>query len=389
MKKVVVLGAGIGGTETAIALRKEGYDVTLISNKPYLYIYPISIWIPTGEAKLEDVIIPLEEFAKIWKIELIIDEVIKINPEEKKIVLREKGGIEGFDYLVLALGQTKKKEKGIENTLSICGSPEEAINIRDKIIKLISKGEGKIAFGFGGNPKDKTAVRGGPVFELLFNIDYHLKRLGLRDRFELTFFAPMPKPGERLGEKALKMLDDMFKKYKIRKITGQKIKEFKPEGVLFEDDTFLDADLIVFTPAGWGHPVIADSGLPVNEAGFVKIDETCKVEGFDYIYAVGDCAAVEGPPWAAKQGHLAEMMGHIVAHNVAVRDGKKGGVLKSYKEHINILCLMDMGGRGAGLAYRSDKRALLIPIPVLGHIMKKAWGVYYKLYKLGKIPKII
>ncbi|GAB6065508.1 FAD/NAD(P)-binding oxidoreductase [Aquifex pyrophilus] len=389
MKKALVLGGGIGGSQAAIALRREGYNVTLVSNRPYIYAYPISIWIPTGEISPEDVRIPLDEFSKSWNIEFIQDEVVRIEPETGKVHLKEKGEIGGYDYIVLALGQVKRKEKGIENTLSICGTPEEAIKIRERLQELIKKGEGRIAFGFGGNPKDKTAVRGGPVFELLFNVDYYLRKLGIRERSELTFFAPMPKPGERLGEKALKMLDELFRKYNINKITGKKIKEFKENGVLFEDDTFLEADLILYTPAGWGHPVIAESGLPTNEAGFVKIDETCRVEGFENIYAVGDCAAIEGPPWTAKQGHLAEVMGEIVAHNIAVREGRKKGELKSYKEHINILCLMDMGWRGGGLAYRSDKRAMLIPIPVLGHIMKKLWGVYFKLYKLGRIPKII
>ena len=82
-------------------------------------------------------------------------------------------------------------------------------------------------------------------------------------------------------------------------------------------------------------------------------------------------------------------MGHIAAHDIALKEGLKSGTPQSYKEHINILCLMDMGWRGGGLAYRSDKRAMLIPIPVLGHVMKKAWGLYFKLYKLGKIPKVI
>ena len=389
MKRVAVLGGGIGGTEAARALRKEGLEVVLISNRDYLWAYPISIWIPTGEITPEKVKISLHDFAKAWGIELIVDEVVEIKASENKVVLKNRGEFKDFDYLVVALGQTKKPEKGLEYTLSICGSPDEAVEIRKRLQELISRGSGKIAFGFGGNPKDKTAVRGGPVFEVLFNVDYYLNKLGVRQNFELTFFAPMPKPGERLGEKALKMLDDMFQKYGIRKITGKKIKEFTPNGVLFEDDSFLEADLILYTPAGWGHPVVRNSDLPTNEAGFIKIEETCQVQGFENVYAIGDCAAIEGPPWTAKQGHLAEVMGHIAAHDIALKEGLKSGTPQSYKEHINILCLMDMGWRGGGLAYRSDKRAMLIPIPVLGHVMKKAWGLYFKLYKLGKIPKVI
>ncbi|CAI6143706.1 MAG: hypothetical protein SPLUMA1_SPLUMAMAG1_01467 [uncultured Sulfurimonas sp.] len=81
--------------------------------------------------------------------------------------------------------------------MSICGKPEDSLTICDTLDALIEMGSGKIAMGFGGNPKDSSAVRGGPAFELLFNVHDILKKKGIRDNFELTFFAPMAKPGER------------------------------------------------------------------------------------------------------------------------------------------------------------------------------------------------
>jgi len=53
--KVLILGGGFAGVEAAIFLRKEGYSVTLVSDRDYFYIYPTSIWIPTGEAEFEDI----------------------------------------------------------------------------------------------------------------------------------------------------------------------------------------------------------------------------------------------------------------------------------------------------------------------------------------------
>ncbi|MCL4432282.1 MAG: sulfide:quinone reductase, partial [Epsilonproteobacteria bacterium] len=49
--------------------------------------------------------------------------------------------------------------------------------------------------------------------------------------------------------------------------------------------------------------------------------------------------------------------------------------------------VMDMGD-GAGFVYRNDKKAMLIPMPVIGHWMKIAWGWYYKGSKLKLIPRI-
>ncbi|MGC8942374.1 MAG: NAD(P)/FAD-dependent oxidoreductase [Sulfurihydrogenibium sp.] len=385
MKKVVVLGGGIAGVETSIFLRKYGFEVELISDRDYFYIYPISIWIPTKEKKFEDVTIPLKDLAEAHSFKFTQDKVIKVDKES--FTLEKAGERRDFDYLVVALGQDKLKHKGIEHTYSICGNPNETLKYSEKLDSLIKAGKGKLAFGFGGNPKAKEAVRGGPVFELLFNADYYLKKLKIRDKFELTFFAPMPKPGERLGEKALKMMDVMFKRLNIKSVTGKKITEFTPDGVLLEDGTKIESDLTCFVAAGDGHPAVKAGNLPQTEAGFVVIEPTNQVKGVENVYAVGDSCALEGPEWKAKQGHLAEVMARNTAYNIALKEGLEKGNPKTYIEHINILCLMDMGN-GGGLAYRDDKKAMLIPLPILGHWMKKGWGIYYKLSKLGKIPRL-
>ncbi|SHK15152.1 NAD(P)/FAD-dependent oxidoreductase [Thermocrinis minervae] len=386
MKKIVVLGGGIAGIEAAIFLRKYNFDVELISDRDYLFIYPISIWLPTREKNFNDVIIPIEELSRVHGFKFIKDKVIEVNKDG--FILEKGGERKDFDYLIVAIGQEKLKHKGLEYTYSICGNPQEIISYTEKLNEIINtKRSGKLAFGFGGNPKAKEAVRGGPVFEILFNVDHYLRKLKVRDNFELIFFAPMPKPGERLGETALKMMDMMFKRLNIKSITGKKIVEFLPDGIVFEDGTKIDSDLTLFVPAGEGHTAIKNGNLPKTEAGFILIERDNRVKDCENIYAIGDCVALEGPEWKAKQGHIAEVMARNTAFNIALREGLEKGNPKTYVEHINILCLMDMGNGGA-LAYRDNKRAMLIPLPIIGHWMKKGWGVYYKLSKLGKIPRL-
>jgi len=84
MKKILILGGGFAGIEAAIYLRKNGHDVTLVSDRDYFYIYPTSIWIPTGEVTRKDVSIPLEDLAAKHKFDLIIDSVTKVEAKEKK-----------------------------------------------------------------------------------------------------------------------------------------------------------------------------------------------------------------------------------------------------------------------------------------------------------------
>lgn len=384
MKKVLILGGGFAGVESAIFLRKEGFKVTLISNRDYFYIYPTSIWIPTGESSFEDMCVPLKDIQKAHGFELIIDEVEAINTKENKVTCKN----ETYEYeqLVVAMGSGKMKHEGSENFLSICGAPEDSIKIKDEIDKLIKKGNGKIAMGFGGNPKDPSNVRGGPAFEVMFNVHNQLKKLGLRENFELTFFAPMAEPGKRLGDKALKMMDIFFDRLNIKKHFGKKITRFEKDGIVFEDDSKLESDFTMFIPAGDGHSVFTNSDLPLNEAGLIKINDFSEVDGCDNVYAIGDSVALEGPDWKAKQGHVAEVMARNVVHNLMVKISKEGEK-KGYSEHLNILCVMDSGD-GAAFVYRDNKGGKMIPMPFVGHWLKKGWGWYCRHSKLGKIPRL-
>ncbi|MDM5263681.1 FAD-dependent oxidoreductase [Sulfurovum sp. XTW-4] len=386
MDKVLVLGGGFAGVEAAIYLTKQDLDVTLVSNRDYFYIYPTSIWIPTGEATREDVSVPLDKLAMKHGFQLIIDPVLQFEAEAKKVTLESGRILEGYPYIVVALGQDKMQLKGLEHTLSICGKPEEATALYERLETLIQKKQGRIAMGFGGNPKDTSAVRGGPAFEVLFNVDTYLKKKGVRENFELTFFAPMEKPGQKMGEKALVMMDKMFKMTNIQKKVGTKITHFEEDGICFADGMKLESDLTMFISAGTGHHILKVSGLPLSDAGYVVTNEYNEIEGFDGIYAIGDSASLMGPEWRAKQGHVTEVMAQNVAYNIMNRiqniDSKR-----SYMEHLNILCVMDTGN-GAAFVYRSDKGGKMIPMPIVGHWMKKMWGWYCRYSKLGRIPRL-
>jgi len=386
MTKVIVLGGGIGGAETAISLRKKGYVVELVSDRDYLFVYPLAIWIPTGERSFERTTIPLADIARAHHFQVTIDAVTGVEAAARAFTLEKGGRRTDFDYLVVALGAHKVRHAGREHVLSICGAPEESLLIKEHLEALLAAGRGSVAVGFGGNPKDPSGVRGGPAFEFLLNVHHLLKKRGLRDRFRLTFFAPMPSPGIRMGDKAVGMMDRMFRSLDIAQRTGTKIAGFREDGVDFEDGSRLDADLVMFIPAGDGHAVIGSSDLPQNEAGFVTIDGSCQVNGHPWLYAVGDTAALEGPEWRAKQGHVAEVMARIVAGDIHRKETGRGHQ-ESYVDDLCILCVMDMGN-GAGFVYRNAKRSLFLPMPVVGHWMKKGWGRYFELTKLGKIPRI-
>lgn len=380
MKKILILGGGFAGIQAAIQLQKSGrFKVSLVSDRDYLYLYPISIWVPVRQIDFKNTKVPLANIREKYPFEVIVDSVKEIKTSDRQVFCENQ--TLSYDYLVVAFGADKMKHKGIENTLSICGKPEVSLSIRDGIDKLIEKGSGKIAVGFGGNPKDKSAVRGGPGFELMFNIHNLLKKKKIRQNFELTFFAPMEEPGARMGKGALPMLNKMFDQYQITKRFGKKITEFVPGAVVFEDGSKLEADLTLFIPASAGHHVLQNSDLPLTDAGFVQIDTHCQVRGMANVYAIGDISAMEGPEWIAKQGHVAELMGRVAAHNI-ISTETGIGAKKHYHESPNILCVMDTGN-GAAFVFRNTNKSFIIPMPIVGHWMKRGWGTYSKITKVG------
>jgi len=383
-KHALVLGGGFAGLEAAIQLRKAGLDVTLVSNRSYLYVYPTSIWVVTGERSFEQVCLDLADVTRRHGIQLVVGNVESISGTRRAAIVDGKEIT--TDHLVVALGGAKLMPKGIEHTHSVSGDPQGSVRMKAALDELLAAGHGRIAMGFGGNPKDSSAVRGGPAFEVMFNVDTLLRRRGLRDQFELTFFAPMPSPGERMGKKAVAAIQAMFNRLGIGMRFGTKIAGFEPGAVTFEGGGRLDADLVMFIAAGDGHPVVKASDLPRNDAGFVNVDEGCAVPGFSGVWAVGDAAALQGPDWRAKQGHVAEVMARVAAHNIAALEAGSSE-RESYLPQLGITCLLDTGN-GAVYVHRDDEKEQMVPLPAVGHWLKKGWGSYYQLSKRRLIPRL-
>lgn len=382
VRSALVLGGGFAGLGTAIGLRKLGLDVKLVSERRHLFVYPTSIWVVTGEHRIEQDLIDLMDLGKQHGFELVIGNVGQVNAKRSSAVVDGREYV--ADILVLALGAARKALPGMEHTVTVWGAPKDTVEVGNRLRALIDQGHGRIAVGFGGNPADPSAMRGGPAFEVMFNIAHRLRKLGLRNDFDLTFFAPMPSPGARMGERAAAMARARLEAAGVRLQVGKKLEGFDAQGVKLEGGDRVDADLVIYVPAGHGHPVLAGAELPLNQAGFVQIDGSCTVRGYGNVYAVGDVAALEGPEWRAKQGHLAEVMADVAVR--AVKQRLAGNLpTESYIDRLSIVCLMDEG-RDAALVMRDSRRARVVPLPLVGHWLKKAWGYYYRFtkYRFGR-----
>ncbi|MGD8678137.1 MAG: FAD-dependent oxidoreductase, partial [Chromatiales bacterium] len=289
--------------------------------------------------------------------------------EGGRILETDNGEIANDGLIIASGGRFIKKLPGIEHAITPCEGIDAAEQIRDR---LKSMQGGTIAVGFAGNPREPSAMRGGPMFEFLFGIDRQLRDEGRRENFRIVFFSPAPQPGNRLGPRAVSGLLDEMKKRGIETHLGHKMKGMEANKVMTEGGEF-EADLILFMPGMTGNTWFDNTELPRSEGGLVKADRNCRAEGMERVYVAGDSGSFPGPDWMPKQAHMADLQAEAAAKNL-VAEFKGQPADATFK--VELVCIVDSNDRGM-LVSRNEKRSLVLPNMKAFHWMKRGFEWWY------------
>jgi sulfide:quinone oxidoreductase len=367
---ITVIGSGFAALTAVRELRKRDKSsrITVISPKPEFIFLPSLIWIPSGIRKGDDLRVPLNKFFARMDVEHVAAEVTGLK-DGGRTVETSAGEVRNDALIIASGGRFIKKLPGIEHVITPCEGIPAAERIRDRLNEMES---GTIAIGFGGNPKEPSAMRGGPMFEFLFGIDTLLRKQGRRDRFKLVFFNPAPEPGKRLGAKAVKGLLSAMQQRGIEMHLGHKMKGFESNKFITEGGEFA-ADLILFMPGMTGNQWFDNSELPRSEGGLVKADQYCRVPGFAHTYVAGDSGSFTGPEWLPKQAHMADLQATAAAANVL--DELAGKEPRSGFK-VELMCIVDSIDRGM-LVVRTPRRNIVLPPNRLAHWAKRFFEWWY------------
>jgi sulfide:quinone oxidoreductase len=370
MKKITIIGAGFAALTAVRKLRKQdkNIEITLIAPRAEFHYLPGMIWIPGGLRKREDLVVPLMPFFKRMNVQFHAASVTGLSADGRE-VQTDQGVIRNDGLLIATGGRFIKKLPGIEHAITPCEGMGAAEKIRDRLTEMQG---GTIAIGFAGNPKEPSAMRGGPMFEFLFGIDTLLRKQGRRDQFKLVFFSPAEKPGNRLGEKAVKGLLGEMKKRDIQTKLGHKMKGFEANKVKTEGAEF-DADLILFMPGMTGNLWFDNSELPRSEGGLVRAGRNCKVEGLRHVYVAGDSGSYPGPDWMPKQAHMADLQAETAAKNMLA---EFNGQTADVEFKVELMCIVDSMDKGM-LVARNEKNNLMLPSCRPFHWAKRMLEVWY------------
>ncbi|MCP5231523.1 MAG: FAD-dependent oxidoreductase [Zoogloeaceae bacterium] len=367
---ICILGAGFAALTAVRELRKRSADVriTLIAPRPEFIYLPSLIWIPTGLRKGDDLRVALEPFFSRHAVDYVRASVTGVSDGGRR-VHTDSGEYRNDALLIASGGRFIKKLPGIEHAITLCEGIPAAERIRERILAM---DRGRIALGFGGNPNEPSAMRGGPMFELLFGLERWLRRQKRRDRIELTFFNAAAEPGRRLGEGAVKSLLAEMGRRRIDTHLGHKPLRFSESGV-DTDAGHIEADLILFMPGLTGPAWLGDSELPASPGGFVKADEHCSVEACERVFVAGDAGSYPGPDWLPKQAHMADLQARAAAQNLLAT---LAGQAPRATPKPELICIVDSYDAGM-LVYRSPRRSFMLPSSRVLHWSKRYFESHY------------
>lgn len=275
---VLVIGSSAAGLVAAVTGKRVYADkkFTVVTKLPKTLI-PCGIpYIFGSVGSSDNDILPAEKMFAASNIEMLVDDVIKIDPESKSVRLKS-GQVISYEKLVIGTGSLPLKAKWLkgsdfENVFTVPKDKGYLDQMHEKLKgmnKIITIGAGFI----GVEISDELKKSGKDVLliEKLPGI------LGLAFDDDISGRAE-----ELLKERGVKIMTSSS----VSEITGNG----KATGVLLENGETIEADGVILA-MGYkpNSKLVADAGLPVSDKGFIKVDEYMRTADPD-IFAVGDCA---------------------------------------------------------------------------------------------------
>jgi sulfide:quinone oxidoreductase len=210
MAKLVILGAGISGHTAALyakeLLSSKQHEVIVITPNSKWNWIPSNIWVGVGLMQPKDVTFDLAPVYKRNGITYIQAKALSIHPEGNQhssqpfvtvqYTQPDQAGKQEtihYDYLINATGPKLKFEatEGLgpeKNSWSVCtaGHAEQAARYLAESIARMKKGEKQtLLIGTGHG----TCTCQGAAFEYLFNVEFELRRKGVRDKAKVYWIS--------------------------------------------------------------------------------------------------------------------------------------------------------------------------------------------------------
>lgn len=312
--KIVVVGAGFGGLQAGISLKKKlgkKSEISVIDKSdcclytPELYKYLI------GESKKEDVTTDLKSKLGPKGINFYQEKFENLDSKNRQIKTDKQ--VHEYDYLILSIGSEVQtfNIKGVEKAARF-KTIGHANEIKEKIDRL--------------GVKDKVNIVGAGLIAV--ELAGHLDKMSGKSSPKISLIGNKLLPG--LNEKTRNKVRKYLDKKDIDLIEGSQVKEIKEDKVIYEreDINEIRSNLTIMA-TGFKIPEVAKGlGLDYNESG-IKVNSYFETST-EKVFAIGDCSyLIQEGNFEKKRAQVAEKESKLLAKNIHKKS--KGKEMKPYE----------------------------------------------------------
>ena len=361
LPKIVILGAGLGGTIAAYEIRdavRGKAEVMVVSDQDDFWFVPSNPWVALRWREAEEIKVHLPPIMARKGIGFSAAGAKRVHPGENLVELNDGTSL-AYDFLVIATGPDLAFDE-IEGlgpqgfTQSVCRTDHAS-----------RAAEAFEAFCANPGPIVVGAAQGascyGPAYEFALMLDTELRRRKLRDRVPMSFVTAEPYIGhlglDGVGD-TKSLLESELRDRHIKWFTSTKIAKVEA-GTMQIDE--IDEDGAVKAghdlPFGFAMVLPAFRGVPAvhgiegltNPRGFILADKHQRNPTFRNIYSLGVCVAIPPvgptpvPVGVPKTGFMIESMVTAIAENLKL---ELAGKEPAEEATWNAVCLADFGDGG-------------------------------------------
>lgn len=302
--KIVVLGAGYGGVQTAKRLAKKykknnDVEITLIDKNPYHTLMTELHEVAGGRVHPESVQVELAKIFGKTKVNVVIDYIEEVNTD-KKVVKTTNEKYE-YDYLVIGTGSEPAffGVPGVKENGFTLWSFEDALRIREHIQEMFAKAS--IEKNVNKRKEMLTFVVAGSGFTGIEMAGELLEwKSVLANKYNVDESEVTLKVVEAMGT-ILNMLDrdqaDKAERYMTKHgmeiLKNSPIVEVTKNEVILKNGNKIKTNTLIWTCGIQGNQEAKEYGLETARAGRLQTNEYMQAVGKENVFVVGDMAYYE------------------------------------------------------------------------------------------------
>jgi NADH:ubiquinone reductase (H+-translocating) len=341
--RILILGGGFGGLYAALHLDKtlakdESVEITLINRENFFLFTPMLHEVAASDLDVTHIVSPVRKLLK--RVKIFNGETEAVDLENRQVHVSH--GKEhhhhalDYDHLVLSLGSVTNfyGNKGLEENALTMKSLGDAIYLRNHLISNLEEADFECC-PYVREPLLNFVVAGGGFagVETIAGInDFlreavkfypHLNEKMLRVVLVHAGDVILPELSAKLGKYA----ENLLKKRGVEIHLNTRVTDVTEREIILSDGTKIVTNTLIWTAGTAPNPML-DKIPCMKERGKLLTDEFLRVEGFENVWAVGDCAAIpdyENGGFHPPTAQHAIRQGKTLAHNLtaAVRGGRK------------------------------------------------------------------